>query len=397
LNNQFLLSLYLFENGYISSLDDPIKKYVPSFSYRDPHPTKRSGITFRQLSSQLSGLPRTSPCVSPCNLSVEVMFSRISQISLLHPTSTKPSYSNLGFSILGRVCEIITKTKFEDLIQKIFVNGLGLTGTGNIFTQQIINRMATGYSTPLLQLGFDNPAGQMFSTTNDFDKLISFLFRTDVNASKSQPLDGATLREMLTPNLAYYNNDGKTGFGSPWETYHFENEVLVIKEGDLPGYHSMMVVLPELKIGLSILQNCEGDGNPGNIVQQFTTYLLPTMKNILIKNQKLSFPQIVTPYVGIYFVEGTNNSYINITYTSNMLIAMAIVQGNTQNQFFLLKDTEVNSLIIKTTEFPQPYNGCMIKEFMATDGDRLLFYGNKSKYDYFEIPGLLYGTKWLRR
>lgn len=71
------------------------------------------GITFRQIASQLSGLPRECPCVLPCNVNnsfyfsnffqetSETMFERIAEQYLIFPPYTRPSYSNLGFSILG--------------------------------------------------------------------------------------------------------------------------------------------------------------------------------------------------------------------------------------------------------------------------------------------------------
>src|SRR5690348_7901531 len=92
----------------------------------------------------------------------------------------------------------------------------------------------------------------MYASANDFASLMSLFFRDDVpyGSSVDQILDGTTIRqadvaryshrscdvllidrffsrEWLQP--AFWNNNGKTGFGMPWEMYYFDDELLYTK------------------------------------------------------------------------------------------------------------------------------------------------------------------------
>lgn len=53
-------------------------------------------------------------------------------------------------------------------------------GTGFVFTQDVIDRIAIGFyqngqQAPLYDSGFDNPNGQMYASTNDVAKLLSLM------------------------------------------------------------------------------------------------------------------------------------------------------------------------------------------------------------------------------
>jgi CubicO group peptidase (beta-lactamase class C family) len=91
------------DNGLIDSLDDPLSKYNPDFSIKNPYNVNRKDITWRQVASHMAGLPRECPCPSDNNCSVtteEVLKSLASETLILMP-GTKPSYSNLGYGLIG--------------------------------------------------------------------------------------------------------------------------------------------------------------------------------------------------------------------------------------------------------------------------------------------------------
>ena len=102
-----LQTLILRDQGHIKSLDDDITEYFPEFKIQNPFQTKR-GITFAQLMSHMSGLPRNAPCLgifeTGCNISDATMNEHIASLQLMYPPGTQPSYSNLGFGLLGKVC-----------------------------------------------------------------------------------------------------------------------------------------------------------------------------------------------------------------------------------------------------------------------------------------------------
>ena len=98
------------DSGQIKSLDDDISLYYPEFKVQNPFQTER-GVTFRQLLSHMSGLPRNSPCKG---LTDGILLTVKCWKRLLYPPGTEPVYSNLGFALLGKVLTRIAKAKSWD-------------------------------------------------------------------------------------------------------------------------------------------------------------------------------------------------------------------------------------------------------------------------------------------
>lgn len=145
-----LMTLMLRDSKQLRSLDADITEYMPEFSIVNPFKTGR-GITFRQLMSHMSGLPRNCPCanmfVTGCNLSDADMYKNLANIELMYPPGQQPAYSNLGFGLLGRALEKITNAKWEDSVKKMVFDQLGMTTSGNTFTPSDIEKLAIGYYT----------------------------------------------------------------------------------------------------------------------------------------------------------------------------------------------------------------------------------------------------------
>ena len=142
------MSLMLRDSGKLGSLDAEITDYLPQFSIQNPFQTKR-GITFRQLSSHMSGLSRNPPCPglfeTGCNLSYSQLYDNLSKMRLMFPPGMQPEYSNLGFGLLGRVLEKIQGPTWEDQVAEMVFKPLNMTNSGNSYTTESIKNLAVGY------------------------------------------------------------------------------------------------------------------------------------------------------------------------------------------------------------------------------------------------------------
>lgn len=213
------------------NLDDAVCSRVPTFSVSPSplRPTENAPITFRQIMSQLSGIPRESPCGLSCrNATTAEMFQAIKMYSpLILAPNTIGSYSNLGYAILGRTIaeEIAQYASWEDMVAKEITGPLSMADSGNTFSADVISRMATGYDAAgnptafkNATLGWMNPCGNMYSTSNDLAKLATGILGTFVagNPLFLASLDGGVNREMLLP-IMQLDADLVTGWGTPWE------------------------------------------------------------------------------------------------------------------------------------------------------------------------------------
>lgn len=143
-----MMTLMLRDSSALRSLDENITVYLPQFSIKNRFQTKR-GITFRQLMSHMAGLPRNPPCkdlfVTGCNLTDDQIYANLAKMELMYPPGEQPAYSNLGFGLLGRVLEQITQSKWEDAVQLMMFDTLGMNNSGNSFTSESEKQLAVGY------------------------------------------------------------------------------------------------------------------------------------------------------------------------------------------------------------------------------------------------------------
>ena len=191
-----LQTLMMRDSGQIKSLDDDISLYYPEFKVQNPFQTER-GITFRQLMSHMSGLGRDTPCKgifdTGCNATDEEIMKNIAGMKLMYPPGTQPAYSNLGFGLLGKVLTRIAKARsWDDLLNKMILQPLGMNNTGNSFKNYDPKKTAIGYypdgsEADFIDIGWDASAGQSYSSTADLAKLMSLVFST-TKSSKDQVL-----------------------------------------------------------------------------------------------------------------------------------------------------------------------------------------------------------------
>jgi len=308
-------------------LDDELVSFFPDFRLQNRFATKR-GITFRQLATHLAGLPRESPCANfnNCSMDNKLAFARLQKLEYISPSDTLPVYSNLGFALLGNMIAAIQQVAYEDLIKTEVITPLGLKSTGVIMSKAPLNQLALPYysdGTPcdptdcLADFGWANPEGSIYSTAQDLSSLMSFFFRDrdPANPANGQILDGATIREMMRPS--WINGDRASGFAMPFEMTQLGKFLLRLKRGDVDGYASEIVMVPEMKLGLVVLTNIVEHAPP--YAQAITKILVPAFENLLSSlAPSPALPPNWNDYVGQYTAQGqvisvsSNGAYLLI-------------------------------------------------------------------------------------
>ena len=136
------------DEGLIKSVDSDVTSYNTRFSIKSNFQTSRS-ITFKQLASHMSGLPRESPCtgifITGCTATYDEIYQRLAGSELMLPPGLQPSYSNLGFALLGRSLEVVDGPTWEDQVQKRILGPLGMAHSGTTITDEVKTFLAVGY------------------------------------------------------------------------------------------------------------------------------------------------------------------------------------------------------------------------------------------------------------
>lgn len=312
-----LLMFKLYEEGKISSMDDPLSKYAPGFDIINPFTHK--DITLREIASQMSGLPREAPCMFTCNTTSAKQLALLTNRTLVLTPWTVSSYSNLGYALLGRLLtENLLNTTFESWTTENILKPLGMSNSGFELTEDVQQNMAFPYGKdgkrlPFMDVGWLAPAGQMYSTISDLAKL-GMLFG---QPNKQKLFKPSTLRQMMTP--VEIAPDGHTVWGSPWEMLSLKIKdgatVLVRgKLGYIDSYLAYFSVIPELELGVnllvsvtSFLESGWAPELPFSIGESAYLLLIPALNSTLTELQKKAkFPISPSPYTGLFLLNETN-------------------------------------------------------------------------------------------
>jgi CubicO group peptidase (beta-lactamase class C family) len=200
-----LLVLQHVERGQIE-LDDPISTHLPDLRLADPEATDR--VTIRHLLSHTSGIDsgddftdtgQEDDCLARYTDEV------LPEIGLLHEPGKRWSYNNGGYTILGRLIEVLDGRPFDDaLIERVF-KPLGLTAstTARLGPDQSVaegHRFDPHLGSLVPEPGrmprSAGPAGNVVATAADLAAYCEALF------SESSALLGPQLvQEMLRPQI----------------------------------------------------------------------------------------------------------------------------------------------------------------------------------------------------
>ncbi len=135
--------MQLYEEGKLR-LDDRVCDYLDWF---DLHHGDAPRMTIRNLLTHTSGLPRdaTIPHWTDNKFQTwDELVEATKQRKLILPPDKDFSYSNLGYSLLGRIVEVVSGDSWADYIQSHILAPLKMTDTLVIPTGDEAN-LATGY------------------------------------------------------------------------------------------------------------------------------------------------------------------------------------------------------------------------------------------------------------
>jgi CubicO group peptidase (beta-lactamase class C family) len=308
------------DRGYLA-LDDPVAAHLPAFSVLNPFDS--SPVTLRHLASHTAGLQREAP---PGQTTAEVLDALASTYLILPPGST-PSYSNLGFALLGHALAEGSfpggqqPTPLPQLLQATLLDPLGLNSTGFTYSPAVLAALAAGYGpsgapVPFADLGWWYPAGSMYSSARDLTALAQALMLQA--GVPSLGLSGARLRELLAP--VFWNRDGASLMGTPWEFRASLSHLQATKGGNLPGYTASLALVPSLNLSVAALWN--GGLDEVAWMDAAMAVLLPAMDAALAAaapSPAYSPGPSPLDYVGRYSLQGSSST-VTVSMEQGMLL-----------------------------------------------------------------------------
>lgn len=272
------------------SIEDPISRYIPALDSGE----KRS-ITIRHLLTHTAGLMEWYPLYYRSS-DRRSTYQLIAQLPLKYPVGKERHYSDLGFTLLGQLIEIVSGQSLDEFLQEQIFKPLGMmhtlfnpkasgqafayaaTSAGNPYEKRMVHDPSLGFvfkeidpdqwnNWRMYRLqgevndgnawyaggGISGAAG-LFSTVDDLQLLIDLLLHAGSKAG-DQLISGSTIRQFLTQDN--FNN----GLGWMMDAENsFMKNAPAGSFGHTGFTGTSIVVVPECRLSVILLINRQNKG-----------------------------------------------------------------------------------------------------------------------------------------
>jgi len=255
-------------------LDDKINDFI-DFKIKD-----NVKITFKQLATHTSGLPRVPASLSSPSLSLENPYKDYGEeklklylsekLVLLQNPGEKSEYSNLGVGLLGFVLSEINNSTYEHLLQtRIFEKHhmySSTTSRSSVMDKLVMGLNENGKEVSNWDMSVLMGAGGILSTTEDLTKFAIAHFddsNKELTLTRS-PFHKAT--NNFSTGLAW--GIVKAESGAKWYWHN----------GGTGGYTSSMIIDTEKENGVIVLSNITALGEMASTVMGLCPELMKTLE-----------------------------------------------------------------------------------------------------------------------
>lgn len=260
--------LQLVEDGKLD-LHTDVNRYLKAFQVEDTypgHPVTSFNLLTHTAGFDFSIVGAASEVPEDAGDLGESLADN--QPERVRPPGEAASYDNYGVALAGYVVEEVSGKPFEEYVEQRILQPLGMSRTTfeQPHSQELENSLARGHrpsgddqETAKGQYGAWTPTGAgAVSTATDMARLMRYLIDDE------RPADERVLGEKSLALLKkhHFGNDKRLpGMAYVLEERRHEGHRYLVKDGDIPGFHTNMVLFPERDLGLYVSYN--GDGNAG--------------------------------------------------------------------------------------------------------------------------------------
>src|SRR5688572_27801128 len=267
-----MAALTLVEEGKLE-LDAPVKKYLPQFQTADAELTEK--LTIRDLLCHARGLD-SQPITFGEAYSGEMDDARYWRMMKEARAKGAFQYTNLHYTILGRVVEKVTGQSWKDFVEARVCKPAGMNRT-----TAYASRMYGDENVAIPTIYWDktliaapqrktdrtmHAAGGMGSTANDLGRWMRLnLGGGQIDGSRilSEKLTKEMRRRHATtePRRSPVPDMFSDGYGLGWETGSYKNKRFIQHGGGYVGAAALVTMIPEENLGVAVLVNTDGGGS----------------------------------------------------------------------------------------------------------------------------------------
>jgi CubicO group peptidase (beta-lactamase class C family) len=314
----------LVEQGKVD-LKAPVRTYLPDFKVRDE--TASRDVTVWHLLTHLGGWEGQVSGPDRGSDTLKNFLTTITDLMQVAPPGKAWSYNNAGFSIAGRVIEVVTGSSINQAMRDLVFRPLGLDHAGTTTGEFIVQRFAAGHTTRDGQTRLQRPftpstsvtAGGVGLCITDLLAYARFHMGDGTAPNGERVLKRESLERMRTAQLRKQGTDEEIGLA--WHIRQVGAIRTFGHGGTLGGHILLLEIVPERNFAIAILTNANTGWRVIQDVEReaLTSYLAVSYaKNQAIAHRGLveTLPSVEplaqqpdpAPYLGTY--TRPSNSYV---------------------------------------------------------------------------------------
>lgn len=299
--------LKLAKEGKLSLKDD-ITKFIKDY------PVHGHAITLEHLLAHTSGirnytnLPKFTAEVRKKDYNPEELINFFKDEPMDFSPGEKHAYSNSGYILLGRVIEIVSGKMYGEYIDAAFFQPLGMKNSFYDYSSKLIPKRIPGYqkkgntyeNSDYLSMTLPYAAGSLVSTVEDLFIWNEAVMGDFVLSTKSR--EKAHAAQVL-------NNGKIIDYGLGWRLGNVQGSPSIKHGGLVNGFTSNALYLPDGKIFVAVLSNCDCTRSLDVLASKMAAIVLGKpyqWKEIELSNKQLE------SYKGVYESEYEGQKMISL-------------------------------------------------------------------------------------
>lgn len=255
------LIMQLVEQGKID-LDAPVRKYIKDFKVKDK--VVSENVTVRHLLTHMGGwVGDYFNDFGNGDDALDRMVKDIAKMPQVQPLGTIWSYNNTGFNVASRIIEVVTKKPYEQSMQEMLLDPLGLDMTF-FYPSDILftHRFVVGHQIVKKEVKVARPwaigragngVGGVVSNVRDLLKYARF----HMSNGKKGVISGKSLKAMRVPQV----DAGARGMmGITWFIRKVGDLTVYGHGGATNGQQAYFFFIPDKDFACAILTNSDDGG-----------------------------------------------------------------------------------------------------------------------------------------
>jgi CubicO group peptidase (beta-lactamase class C family) len=257
--------------------DQPVVKYLPNFAMSDPYVTRT--MTVRDLLVHRSGLGLGAGDLlfwPPSTFTRAEIVQRLRYLPIENSFRTAYAYDNVLYVVAGQLIEKVAGKTWEEFVRAEIIAPVGMSTSG-----VRLSEAAGGGNTAVTHAEVDgrviavkpftadntNSAGGIISNANDMARWMVTQLDSGRTPDGKRLWSPRTTRELWTgvtpmpfgppdPELAPMRNNFRL-YALGFDVRDYRGLKLVEHTGGLPGYVSLLMMIPDQRLGVAVLTNQE--------------------------------------------------------------------------------------------------------------------------------------------